>query len=141
MKAISQIIRSVGLSVSSRPEVTMFTKNKHIFIYPQKRLDWSTRFWLFFTKLLRDVVGMLCYWFGDETSKFELENYFYSSFFWKLPYFSIAHVRNFGHQTSFNWAWPIFLYAKSNLIHFWQKPPSMKAISQIIRSVGLFCFK
>ena len=31
-----------------------------------------------------------------------------------------------------------FLYAKLNLNHFWQQPPSMKAISQIIRSVGLF---
>ena len=50
--------------------------------------------------ILYQIVGMLCYWFCDETSQFELENYFYSSFFWKLPYFSIAYARNFGHLTS-----------------------------------------
>ena len=81
MKAISQIIRSVDLFVSSRPEVTISTRNKPIFIYPHTLLDWSTRFCLFFTKLLGEVVGMLCYWFGDETSQFKLENYFYSSLF------------------------------------------------------------
>ena len=84
-----------------------------------------------------DVVGMSCYWFCDETSQFELENYYIHLFFWKLPYFSIAHGRNFGHVTSLI-VHDHFLYAKSNLLHFWQKSPSMEAISQIIRSVGLF---
>ena len=37
--------------------------------------------------ILYQIVGMLCYWFCDETSQFELENYFYSSFFLKITIF------------------------------------------------------
>ena len=87
--------------------------------------------------ILYQIVVMLCHWFCDETSQFELDKYFYSFFFsWKLPYLSIAHVRKFGHVTLLGMIH--FVYAKSNLNHFRQKPPSMEAISQIIRSVGLF---
>ena len=66
---------------SSSPEVTISTKNQLFFISPQKWLDRSTRFCLFFPKLLGDGVGMLSYLCCNESSQFQLENYFYSYFF------------------------------------------------------------
>ena len=43
------------------------------------RLKYQILFILY--QIVGDVVGMSCYWFCDETSQFELDNYFYSSFF------------------------------------------------------------
>ena len=87
--------------------------------------------------ILYQIVGMLCYWFCDETSQFELENYFYSSFLLKITIFLHCAWAEFRSRNLIICARP-FLCAKSNLNHFRQTPPSMKAISQIIRYVGLF---
>ena len=127
MKAISQIIRSVGLFVSSSSEVTISTKNQPFLYLLKKWLDWSTRFCLFFTKLLGDVVGMPCYWFCNETSQFELENYFYSSLLLKITIFQHCAWAEFRSRDLIICARP-FLCAKSKRLHFWQKPQSMKAI-------------
>ena len=66
-----------------------------------------------------------------------LKTIFIHLFFWKLPYFSIAHARNFGHVTSLIGHEPCFV-CEIKPQPLLTKPSSMEAISQIIRSVGLF---
>ena len=80
METISQIIRSVAYLFQVVQRWPFLPKSA-IFISPQKWLDRSTRFSLFFTKLLGDGVGMLSYLFCNESSQFQLENYFLFVFF------------------------------------------------------------
>ena len=131
MEAISQIIRSVGLFVSSSPEVTITKNQPFLCILKNGSIEVPD-----FVYSLPNC-WMLCYWFCDETSQFELENYFYSSFLLKITIFLHCAWAEFRSRNLIICARP-FLCAKSNLNHFRQTPPSMKAISQIIRYVGLF---
>ena len=59
--------------------------------------------------MLGDVVGMLCYWFCDENiTVWAGKLFLFVFFFWKLPYFSIAHARNFGKVTALTVHDPLF---------------------------------
>ena len=96
MEAISQIIRSVGLFVSSRPEVTIFTKNQP-FLYILKNGSIEVPDLVHSLPNCCDVVSLFLWWINPFWA---WQVFLFIFFSWKLPYFSIAHARNFGQVTA-----------------------------------------
>ena len=94
--AISQIIRSVDLFVSSSPEVTISTKN-HPFLYILKNGSIAVPDLVYSLPNCCDVVSLILWW---NITVWAWQVFLFIFFSLKLPYFSIAHVRNFGHVTS-----------------------------------------
>ena len=95
---ISQIIKSVGLFVPNSPLGDHVYQKSAILISPQKWLD-EVRDFVFSTKLLGDVWDVV-YDSVMKHNSLSLSTIFIHLYFWKLPYFSIAHARNFGQVTS-----------------------------------------
>ena len=99
MEAISQIIRSVGLFVSSSPEVTISTKIQP-FLYLLKNGSIEVPDLVYSLPNCGDVVSLILWW---NITVWAWQVILFIFFSWKLPYFSIAHVRKFGHVTLLIW--------------------------------------
>ena len=96
MEAISQIIKSVGLFVSSSPEVAISTKNQP-FLYLLKNGLIEVPDLVYSLPNCCDVVSLILW---RNITVWAWQVFLFIFFSWKLPYFSIAHLRNFGHVTS-----------------------------------------
>ena len=138
MEAISQIIRSVGLFVSSSPEVTISTKNQP-FLYLLKNGLIEVRDFVYSLPNCWEMLSVCCVTdFVMKYNSLSWKTIFIHLYFRKWPYFSIAYARNFGKVTSLTVYDPLLCMQNQTSTTFWQQPPSMEAMSQIIWSVGLF---
>ena len=96
MEAISQIITSVVIFVPSSPEVTISTKNQP-FLYILKNGSIEVPDLVYSLPNCCDVVSLILWW---NITVWAWQVFLFMFFSWKLPYFSIARLRNFGHVTS-----------------------------------------